>query len=573
MKKAALLLRCSTNIQDFNRQKNDLLLVAKRFDFEVTESRIFGEYKTGKDDVRKGNRESVQKLIDACNDGEVEVALIWEVSRLSRNFIYGVNIVDKFNRDYHIPLYFRDKRKWTIDLDSRKIDLDFEKELRKAFEQAESELITLRIRFASGKRDTAGLGKAIGGPIPFGYKRPEGYNIINETTAPIVKELFKKYLEDGATLLSVVNYLKSKYPEYPRFKVVGSIRNLLIYKGYTGEVEYSIYDEVDDCIDTFYINQPAIIDEDMFIMVQEKLAKNRTVTPYPKAQNHLLQKLIKCVECGSFHTPSTSIKRGYTSYRCGTKTAHHKECNYSISLNEELLNNIIWNFIKEQLFSATEMNKEQREEAITKEKETKDNAQNDINLLNKSIERLNVKMNNLEDMRLEGDITKERFRIKKDELTSELNSITNQVERLNRKVQEAEFNIKRFQNTDFTKEYFVEIEADLDKKKKVVREYINIIYPHKHNKTTVVLEVETIEGVFYIFYNPRNNNRIAYYVNQAIATYQNGIHHFNHPLSGKSDNFYIPFPSLIMKCDEPEAFLTLNEMKEVCIQNNWEISY
>lgn len=573
MKKAALLLRCSTNMQDFNRQRSDLLLVAKRFNFEVTEERIFGEYKTGKDDVRKGNRESVQKLIDACNIGDVEVALIWEVSRLSRNFIYGVNIVDKFNRDYHIPLYFRDKKKWTIDLDNGKIDLDFEKDLRKAFEQAESELETMRIRFASGKRDTAGLGKAIGGRIPFGYKRPEGYNIIDEITAPIIKELFKKYLEDGATLLSVVNYFKSKYPEYPQFKVAGSIRNLLIYKGFIGEIEYSIFDVVDDCMDTFYINQPAIIDEDTFIMVQEKLKSNRTVTPYPKAQKHLLQKLIKCVECGSFHTPSTSLKRGYTSYRCGTKTAHHKECNYSISLNEELLNNIIWNFIKEQLFSASELNKEQKEEAITKEREIKDNAQNEISILNKSIERISVKMNNLEDMRLEGDITKERFRIKKDELTSELNSITSQVERLNRKIQEVEFNIKRFQNTDFTKEYFVEIEADLDKKKNVVREYINIIYPHKYNKSTVILEIETIEGIFYIFYNPRSRDRIAYYVNRIIAAYQNGIHYYKHPLIDKNDNFYVPNPSLIMNSNEAEEFLTINEMKEVCKQNNWEIFY
>ena len=40
MKRAALLLRCSTNIQDYNRQKLELEKVANRFKLKV--AKVFG---------------------------------------------------------------------------------------------------------------------------------------------------------------------------------------------------------------------------------------------------------------------------------------------------------------------------------------------------------------------------------------------------------------------------------------------------------------------------------------------------------------------------------------------------
>ena len=44
MKRAALLLRCSTNIQDYNRQKLELEKVASRFKLKV--AKVFGEHVT-----------------------------------------------------------------------------------------------------------------------------------------------------------------------------------------------------------------------------------------------------------------------------------------------------------------------------------------------------------------------------------------------------------------------------------------------------------------------------------------------------------------------------------------------
>ena len=292
--KAALLLRCSTNLQDYNRQKNDLLAVAKRFGFTVSDDTIFGEYVTGKDDIRKGNRKSIQLLINACTDKQVDVVLISEVSRLSRNFIYGINTIDKFNRDYNIPIYFRDKKKWTIDIESGRIDTEFEKELRKYFEQAEAELDTLKNRFSSGRKDAAGLNQVIGSVASFGYKRVAKKNVLDDETAPIVKEMYDKYLEEGATLLKVSKYLIAKYPKFEKkLKAAGTLRKILVNKANTGVLTITIYDSIDEAGYKYDVIQPAIIDEDTYNRTIEKLKNNRTVTPYRNAAPHLLRKLIK----------------------------------------------------------------------------------------------------------------------------------------------------------------------------------------------------------------------------------------------------------------------------------------
>ena len=218
MKRAALLLRCSTNIQDYNRQKLELEKVANRFKLKV--AKVFGEHVTGKDDIRKGNRKSVDELINACENDEIDVVLISEVSRLTRNFLYGVTLVDKFNRDYSIPIYFRDKRKWTIDVETGEVNLEFEKELRKAFEQAEEELASIRFRMASGKRDSAGLGQWFAGFPPFGYTRQKNGYLVKNEYAPIVKEMFDKYLEEGQALITTTRYIYGKYPDIKKLSLI-----------------------------------------------------------------------------------------------------------------------------------------------------------------------------------------------------------------------------------------------------------------------------------------------------------------------------------------------------------------
>lgn len=115
--KAAFLIRCSTDKQDYQRQIEDLQQVAERMNLEWSEDLIFGEYITGKDDVTKGNRRSIERLLEAAKNHVMDVLLIAEVSRLSRDSLSGRYYVRELC-NAGIPTYFRDKSKWTINPDT-----------------------------------------------------------------------------------------------------------------------------------------------------------------------------------------------------------------------------------------------------------------------------------------------------------------------------------------------------------------------------------------------------------------------------------------------------------------------
>ena len=81
--KAAFLIRCSTDKQDYDRQIDDLTKVAEEFKYELpSPTLIFGEHITGKDDTTRGDRRSIRKLFKAVAAKEFDVLLINEVSRL-----------------------------------------------------------------------------------------------------------------------------------------------------------------------------------------------------------------------------------------------------------------------------------------------------------------------------------------------------------------------------------------------------------------------------------------------------------------------------------------------------------
>lgn len=561
MKRAALLLRCSTNIQDYNRQKLELEKVASRFKLKV--AKVFGEHVTGKDDIRKGNRKSVDELINACENDDVDVVLISEVSRLTRNFLYGVTLVDKFNRDYGIPIYFRDKRKWTIDLETGEVNLEFEKELRKAFEQAEEELASIRFRMASGKRDSAGLGEWFTGPPPFGYTRAKNGHLITNEYAAIVKEIFNKYLEAGQALQSVARYMNGKYPAIKKIKGIGNLKYILNNSTYLGKAQVNIYDEVDKITETFYFDVPTIINKETYNKVQEKLAHNRTITPYPKATKYLLQKLIKCSICGAFYTRLHSNKRETVHFKCTSDKNSLTGCKSQVYLNERIVNPIIWNFVKEQLFYVGKMNAEQLLEAVAEENENKSRALEEQEALKISYKEQENKLTRLEDLYLDNDIDKNRYKERKSKIEKELTSIKTQMNKLTDKIRLADFNIKRFNNTDFTEQYFNEVEADLEKQMKVLREYVKAVYPLYIDKVYCFLKVDTIEGMFNIFYEPRKaKQKCAYFISDTLAQYHPDIR-----------NFYTPNNTLLTDSDEVDAYYTLDEMKEICSRNGFEVRY
>ena len=117
-----------------------------------------------------------------------------------------------------------------------------------------------------------------GGNIPLGYyvDKSTGILAVNETEAPIVREIFAMY-DEGKKITEIMNHLNGKGIRTQNGKLFtnGGIGRILQNRKYIGEYKY----------DTIVIPDgiPAIIDKDMFERVQRKLALNRNAPARAKA--------------------------------------------------------------------------------------------------------------------------------------------------------------------------------------------------------------------------------------------------------------------------------------------------
>ena len=89
MKQVALYLRVSTNQQDYDRQKKELLDYCKRNQWEV--KYIFEEKESG----RKDDRPEFRRLCDLTKD-DIQVVVVWEISRLSRKAYMILKVAEEF---------------------------------------------------------------------------------------------------------------------------------------------------------------------------------------------------------------------------------------------------------------------------------------------------------------------------------------------------------------------------------------------------------------------------------------------------------------------------------------------
>ena len=109
----------------------------------------------------------------------------------------------------------------------------------------ESEKTSIRVKAAHAQMTEDGIWR--GGICPYGYKlvhlgrigkknRPLYDLVIDELTAPIVKEIFDLIVRQGIGTLRVANYLNEKYPNPEKIWTAQTIRNMVRNPIYTGRM-------------------------------------------------------------------------------------------------------------------------------------------------------------------------------------------------------------------------------------------------------------------------------------------------------------------------------------------------
>ena len=581
---AAFLVRCSTNKGDYDRQIKDLKRVANEYNFKVSEKYIFGEYITGKDDTTISDRKSIRLLNESAKKKEIDVILVNEVSRMSRDSVSGRVYVRQFN-NWDIPVYFRDRGKWTIDLNTRIVDTAFEKELGMFFDGAAEYLKSLKTQTASGRRKRLEDNQMVQGKPAYGYTKLGGKDkytrntvIVDPVTSEIVVDTFQKYLEEGATLKSTALAISAKYNI--NFSV-GKINHILNYSGYyTGQTTVNVKDPDRDIIEPYIITFDKLIDEVTFKKTREKLSNNRSYKkPHStKITTRLLTRLIKCSYCEhSFSPRRRNDKRTAATWLCMSRINNSSECESHINLNDEIVSHLIWNLIKTELIIYSDINKEQRETRITEAQETISRNQEEIIDLDSNItnqKKVQTRAYNAYINAPDGleETALEQYNKTLIDTKKEIEYLENRKQILSRNILDAEDKITRYSQTDYSESYIKEIENDFNKKRNLVLEYIKAIYPYKVDYRIVILEVHTVEGIYNILLNGnQRKNKEAQYIHGGIAMWQSSNN--RHKAYNKGDYFLITQPDLVMDSDELEEMATYDEMIELCRASNWIMKY
>ena len=101
MKKVVLLLRVSTNSQDYEYQRSTLTDLCNRNDWEVVrtfENKVSGAKKNEE-------REEIVELLDYIKNNEIDMVMATEVSRVGRNTLEALKTIEILNEN-KVNLYF-----------------------------------------------------------------------------------------------------------------------------------------------------------------------------------------------------------------------------------------------------------------------------------------------------------------------------------------------------------------------------------------------------------------------------------------------------------------------------------
>lgn len=259
------------------------------------------------------DRPALRRLLDDVRAKQVDVIVVYKVDRLTRSLADFAKLVELF--DQQSASFVSVTQAFNTTTSMGRLTLN----VLLSFAQFEREVTAERIRdkIAASKKK----GMWMGGIPPLGYRVQDRKLIADPQELPVVRMIFKRYLELGSTLSLLEELHRKGVRTRKRIlssgKTVGGVsfmrgplNHLLRNRTYLGELKHH---------QTSYPGEhDAIIDRDTFDAVQTLLATNVQSfrTARTRSEAPLMGKLYD--DRGNLMTPSHTRKRGlrYRYYIC-----------------------------------------------------------------------------------------------------------------------------------------------------------------------------------------------------------------------------------------------------------------
>ena len=250
---------------------------------------------------------------------------------------------------------------------------------------------SLAVNVRRGMKENALNNQYNGGPVPIGYQITEKKQYaIDEATAPIVYEVFKRYAA-GQTINNIFEYLNSL-----GFKTVngkdfskGSICSMLNNEKYIGEYVYK--SSKDDIIKN-PCGIPPIISRDLWDKVKERQQTQRKNAGHGKYLYLFTGKLF-CGCGGQMHgcgSRSSIVDKPYRYYRCSERAKDYKKA--CPTIDAHVIEKIIIETIFNQVLTMENINK--IADGVEKKENQKENFNRGISYIDQKKE-IEEKINNL----------------------------------------------------------------------------------------------------------------------------------------------------------------------------------
>ena len=290
-------------------------------------------------------RPGLERLRDRAFEGCFEVVLCHAPDRLARRYAYQVLLLEELARGGIEVVFAKEPERSGSPED----------ELLRQFQGmiAEYERAQIAERCRRGKLHRARAGAvSVLSNAPYGYRyvrkteHADAFYEIDELEAPIVREIFDRYVERRQSIVQIGRALSEQgvptrtgTPHWGSSTIWAILRN----PAYTGIAAYgrrrvtgepakpmrrtrqrgrhsgrSAYEHVGP-EHWLPIPVPALITEQQYALAQELLERNRRLSPRNTRKPSLLQGILVCRECGhSYYRSSTRSKTGnvHHYYRC-----------------------------------------------------------------------------------------------------------------------------------------------------------------------------------------------------------------------------------------------------------------
>lgn len=291
-------------------------------------------------------RVGLNRLIDDCEKGLVDLIITKSISRFSRNTVDCINLVRRL-LTYGVPIIFEKENIRTDDMDGE-LMLSILAELAASESKhiSENEKWGVRKRFKDGTFVISYL--------PYGYTNINGVMTIVPEEAEIVKEIFSLILEGESTacIANILNSRNIKTKRNGRWST-STIRGIIKNEKYTGDTLFQ-KTYTDDNFnrhknngekERYFIENHhiAIISHDLFqkankILQQRGLEKGNCENTDKYNRRYSFSGRIICGECeGVFKRRTHSLpNRKYIAWCCRTHIENKQQCSMKYVKQEDL---------------------------------------------------------------------------------------------------------------------------------------------------------------------------------------------------------------------------------------------